>query len=114
MTGMHAIVGFTRSIMLDFAQDGMRCNHILPSASDAPMLRNAAALDANPQDVLDACCTLSLFNRMDPPEEVANSYLFLLSEMASFITGISLVGGEQMMRYGGTFSQDIGTGANDE
>lgn len=111
VTGKHALLGLTRSIALDFATQGVRCNCVLPGAIDTPMIRWGASREANPQGVLDACSSLALFDRMGTPEEVANAVLFLLSDMASFITGTSLVvDGGQLVPCGGTAFQKIGTG----
>ena len=112
VTGKHALLGLTRSIALDFAAQGVRCNCVLPGAIDTPMIRWGASRDRNPQGVLDACSSLALFDRMGTPEEVANAVVFLLSNMASFITGASLVvDGGQLVPCGGTAFQKIGTGA---
>ena len=115
VTGKHAILGLTRSIALDFAGQGVRCNCVLPGAIDTPMIRWGASRDPNPQGVLDACSSLALFDRMGTPEEVANAVLFLLSDMASFVTGTSLVvDGGQLVPCGGTAFQKVGTGAQAE
>lgn len=111
VTGKHALLGLTRSIALDFASLDVRCNCVLPGAIDTPMIRWGASREPNPQGVLDACSSLALFERMGTPEEVANAVLFLLSDMASFITGTSLiVDGGQLVPCGGTAFQKVGTG----
>lgn len=111
VTGKHALLGLTRSIALDFAPQGVRCNCVLPGAIDTPMIRWGASREPDPQGVLDACSSLALFDRMGTPEEVANAVLFLLSDMASFITGTSLVvDGGQLVPCGGTAFQKVGTG----
>jgi len=87
VTGKQAIVEFTRSIALGFAQDGAGCSCILPSA-------------------------IIMSIRTSSPEEVIDSHLFLLSEITLFITGISP--GEQMVSCGGTCFQNIGIGTSGE
>jgi NAD(P)-dependent dehydrogenase (short-subunit alcohol dehydrogenase family) len=115
VTGKHAVVGLMRSIALDFAAQGVRCNCVLPGAIDTPMIRWGASRDPNPQRVLDACSSLALLGRMGTAEEVANVILFLLSDMASFVTGASfVVDGGQLVPCGGTAFQLVGTGADPE
>ena len=38
-TSKHAVLGLTRSIALDYAADGVRCNCVCPGITDTPMLR---------------------------------------------------------------------------
>lgn len=112
VTGKHGLLGITRSLALDYASSGIRTNCVLPGAINTPMIRWGASLDANPERVLAACDSLALLGRMGRPEEIANVNLFLLSEMASFITGSSIVAdGGQLVPCGGTAFQKIGTGA---
>ena len=113
VTGKHAVVGLMRSIAVDFATAGVRANCVLPGAVDTPMIRWSASLDADPQRVLDACGSLALLRRMGTAEEVANVILFLLSDMASFVTGASfVVDGGQLVPCGGMAFQLNGTGAD--
>lgn len=112
VTGKHAMLGLMRSIALDFAAHNVRCNCVLPGAIDTPMIRWGASRDRNPQGVLDACSSLALLGRMGTAEEVANVILFLLSDMASFVTGAAwVVDGGQLVPCGGTAFQRVGTGA---
>ena len=114
VTGKHALLGLTRSVALDFARDGVRANCVLPGAIDTPMIRWSASRDPHPEQVLAACHSLALLGRMGQPEEVANLNIFLLSEMASFITGAAMVvDGGQTVPVGGTGFQLAGTGAEE-
>ena len=115
VTGKHGLLGLTRSVALDFAHDGIRANCVLPGAIDTPMIRWGASRDPHPERVIEACHSLALLGRMGLPEEVANVNIFLLSEMASYITGASIVvDGGQLVPCGGTAFQLIGTGAEPE
>lgn len=115
VTGKHGLLGIMRSIALDFARDGIRCNCVLPGAIDTPMIRWSASRAPHPEQVLEACHSLALLGRMGLPEEVANTNIFLLSNMASYITGASIVvDGGQLVPCGGTAFQLSGTGAEPE
>lgn len=115
VTSKHAVVGLVRSIALDFAANNIRANCVLPGAIDTPMLRWGAARDANPERVIDACHKLALLGRMGTPEEVANVVWFLASDLASFVTGTTVVvDGGQLVPCGGTGFQLVGTGGNSE
>src|SRR5213078_2154192 len=48
-TSKHAIVGLTRSIALDYAADGVRCNCVCPGITDTPMLRKHLNVQADPE-----------------------------------------------------------------
>ncbi len=111
VTGKHAVVGLVRSIALDFAAQNIRANCVLPGAIDTPMLRWGASLDPDPERVIEACDNLSPMGRMGTAEEVANVILFLLSDLASYVTGTTVVvDGGQMVPCGGTAFQKVGTG----
>jgi len=113
VTGKHAVVGLVRSIAVDYAPNHIRANCVLPGAIDTPMLRWSASLDPNPEGVLQACHKLALLGRMGTPEEIANVVIFLASDLASFVTGASIiVDGGQMVPCGGTGFQESGTGAS--
>lgn len=115
VTSKHAVVGLVRSIALDFASSNIRANCVLPGAIDTPMLRWGASRDRDPERVIEACSKLALLGRMGTPEEVANVIVFLSSDLASYVTGATLVvDGGQLVPCGGTAFQLIGTGAGTE
>ena len=78
----HGLLGLARSIALDFGQQNIRANCVLPGAIDTPMLRWAASLDSHPDKVLEACDRLHIRGKMGQPEEVANVIVFLASDLA--------------------------------
>lgn len=86
------VVAFTRSLALDHAHEGIRVNAVAPGSVLTPMLLEAAQL-SNPDDP-DAA--LAEFARTHPirrlikPEEVANVVLFLASEGAGAVTGVTV------------------------
>lgn len=107
----HGLLGLTRSIALDYAQQKIRANCVLPGAIDTPMLRWAASLDPHPERVLAACDKLHALGRMGKAEEVARVIAFLASDAASFMTGSAvMVDGGLLVPAGGMGFQESGTG----
>ncbi len=105
----HALLGITRSIALDFAQQNIRANCICPGAIDTPMLRWSAEHSGTPDSVIEAIGKMHAMGRVGQAEEVANAIAFLASDWASFITGTSLiVDGGMLVPTGGMGFQESG------
>ena len=84
----HGIVGLTKTIALEFATTGIRANAVAPGATDTNMLRgNRAQL---PPEQLENIRQRYPMERPGRPEELARAFLFLASDEASFITGVTL------------------------
>lgn len=111
----HALLGITRSIALDFAQQNIRANCVCPGTIDTPMLHRSAERTGSPQKVIDICSRMHAMGRIGRPEEVANAIAFLASDCASFITGTTLVvDGGLLIPTGGMAFQKIGIDTGDE
>lgn len=81
------IIGMTRAMAVDHGRDGIRVNAICPGYIETPLLANWFASGvANREEVLK----FHPLGRIGMPEDVANAALFLASESATFISGISL------------------------
>jgi NAD(P)-dependent dehydrogenase (short-subunit alcohol dehydrogenase family) len=86
-----AVLGLSRSIALDYASLGLRCNCVCPGITDTPMLREH--LDVTP----DPTATLAARLRRVPtrtalaPEDIARAILYLSCEDSAGVTGTSLV-----------------------
>lgn len=112
VTSKHALLGLARAMALDYAQKGIRVNCVCPGAIDTPMLRWAANLSADPEQVLRNCDRLHPLGRIGRPEEVADAIVYLASPMASFITGAALlVDGGMLVPAGGMAFQESGPAA---
>ncbi|MCD7839910.1 MAG: SDR family oxidoreductase [Erysipelotrichaceae bacterium] len=80
-----AVVNLTRSAANKVADKAIRVNAIAPGYIHTPMM------DAIPnQEDLAIAAKLHPMQRMGYPEEVANACVFLASDKASFITGVTL------------------------
>jgi len=112
MVSKHALLGLMRSLALDYAKNNIRVNAVCPGAVDTPMLRWSASLDDNPEAVIAACHKMHPLGRMGNPEEIAQIIAFLASDLASFVTGTTVVAdGGLMIPLGGMAFQEAGTGA---
>jgi 2-keto-3-deoxy-L-fuconate dehydrogenase len=83
-----AILSLARSLAIDYAADGIRTNSLAPGACDTPML--SASLGSLPPQVAVKLKARHAMGRFGRPEEVANAALYLLSDEASFVTGVTL------------------------
>jgi 3-oxoacyl-[acyl-carrier protein] reductase len=88
----HAITGFTRSLALELAPEGMRVNAIAPETTDTPQVPVSALIAPEHRDHTKRWIPLGRFGT---PQDAAGSALFLASPYASWITGttINLDGG---------------------
>jgi 2-hydroxycyclohexanecarboxyl-CoA dehydrogenase len=77
------IMALTRTLAMEFANQGVTVNSISPSFIRTPM---AAA--ANPE--LDAAASATPMKRAGTPEEIAAMCAFLASDAAAYITGQTL------------------------
>lgn len=86
------IIGFTKSLARETAGRGVRVNAIAPGFIQSDMT------DAIPAAAKEELTKRIPFGRIGNPEEVANTVLFLASDMSSYITGqvIGIDGGMGM------------------
>jgi len=110
VTSKHALLGLTRSIALDYAKQGIRCNCVCPGAIDTPMLRWSASLTDDPEATLAACAKVHPIGRLGQPEDIARVIAFLSGEDSAFVTGTAfLADGGAMVPVGGAAFQENGT-----
>ena len=82
------LTALSRSLSMQLGPDGIRSNTICPGAVLTPMI--APTYEADPSRA-DAMIARTPLGRLGLPEDIAHACLFLLSDKASFITGIDLV-----------------------
>lgn len=84
-----ALITLCKSLALELAPDGIRVNCISPVATDTPMLADFIG-DRDPEAGRRAFIQTIPLGRLNTPEDVARAALFLASDDAAMITGISL------------------------
>jgi NAD(P)-dependent dehydrogenase (short-subunit alcohol dehydrogenase family) len=89
-TSKHAVLGLTRSIALDYAVDGIRCNCVCPGITDTPMLREHLDTTPDPEATLAGRLKRVAMGVALTPLDVAKSLLYFSCEDSSGITGTSL------------------------
>ena len=82
------VILFTRSLARELAPEGIRVNCLCPGGVDTALLREFAtsAALAGPGSL----ASRSPLGRLARPEEIAAAALFLVSDDASFVTGVAL------------------------
>ena len=83
------IIGFTKSVSKEIGSRGIRCNAIAPGFIETDMTAKL------PEDVRKAWVQQIPLRRGGTPEDVANTALYLASDLSSYVTGqvINVCGG---------------------
>lgn len=84
----HAVVGLTRSVALDYADQGVRVNAVAPGVVDTPMMVRSFGPGGEGRE---AATAQEPVGRPGLPEEIASAVLWLCSDSASFTIGHTLV-----------------------
>src|SRR5215212_1154459 len=91
-----ALLNLTKSLSAEFGEDNVLVNAICPGWVDTNLWkRNAEGLKQelgvkSEEEARKLAARKNSLNRMGKPEELANATVFLCSERASYITGVSL------------------------
>lgn len=83
-TSKFAVNGFTLSLARELAPFGIRVNAVAPGVTKTDMVK--ALPDAMIQPLINSIP----LHRIGEPEDIANAFVFLASEKASYITGVVL------------------------
>ena len=76
-----AVNGLTKSLARELAKDQIRVNAVAPGVTKTDMV---AAL---PEAMIQPMIAAIPLRRIGEPEDIANAFLFLASDMASYVTG---------------------------
>ena len=80
-TTKFAINGLTKSLARELAPKNIRVNAVAPGITETDMVANL------PKEVIEPLIKTIPLGRIGKPKDIANAFLFLSSDMASYITG---------------------------
>ena len=83
-TSKFAVNGITLSLARELGPKGIRVNAVAPGIIETDMMK------AVPKEVIDPMIAQVPLRRLGQPEDIANAYVFLASDEASYITGVVL------------------------
>ena len=87
----YAVLGLSRSIALDYAAQGLRCNCICTGITDTPMLRYHLDAMPDPEGALEKRLQRVPMGVAIQPDDIARAALYFACEDSTGITGASLV-----------------------
>ncbi len=79
-----AVNGFTVSLARELGPKGIRVNAVAPGIIETDMMK------AVPKDVIEPLVKQIPLRRLGQPQDIANAFVFLASDDASYITGVVL------------------------
>jgi len=79
-----AVNGLTVSLARELGPKGIRVNAVAPGITETDMMK------AVPKEVIDPLISQIPLRRLGQPEDIANAFVFLASDEASYITGVVL------------------------
>ena len=80
-TSKFAVNGMTISLARELGKDNIRVNAVAPGVTQTEML------DAYPKQVIDGITAKVPLGRAGTVDEIANAFLYLASDLASYVTG---------------------------
>jgi 3-oxoacyl-[acyl-carrier protein] reductase/7-alpha-hydroxysteroid dehydrogenase len=79
-----AVNGLTVSLARELGPKGIRVNAVAPGITETDMMK------AVPKEVIEPMIAQIPLRRLGQPEDIANAFVFLASDEASYITGVEL------------------------
>ena len=85
------VMSLTRVLAIEYAKYNIRVNAICPGLIDTPMNERNLRRAKNKSELRKKWKTITPLGRIASPYELAQTVLFLSSDMSSFITGVGLL-----------------------
>ena len=82
-----AVQGFTRALALDHVKQGIRANCVCPGTVDTPSLAERIKAFADPVQARKDFIARQPMGRLATAEEIAETFVYLVSDESSFMTG---------------------------
>lgn len=82
-----AVAGFTRALAIDHVKQNIRVNCVCPGTVDTPSLADRIKAFADPVQARKDFVARQPMGRLATAEEIAETFVYLVSDEASFMTG---------------------------
>jgi NAD(P)-dependent dehydrogenase (short-subunit alcohol dehydrogenase family) len=86
-----ALHQMTRQMAIEYASSGIRVNAVACGTVDTPMVQRSADASGDPEAFWKRVRNAHPIGRIATPEEVANFFSFMASDLATFFTGAVLM-----------------------
>jgi 2-keto-3-deoxy-L-fuconate dehydrogenase len=86
-----AVLGITKSVAMDYVEEGIRCNAICPGTIDSPSLQERLHATGDYEAAREAFINRQPMKRLGTVEEIAAMALTLASPESAFMTGTEVV-----------------------
>ena len=86
-----AVQGFTRAVAIDYVKQNIRCNCVCPCTVDTPSLGERINAAPDPMKARQDFIARQPMGRLATAAEIAETFVYLLSDESSFVTGQAMI-----------------------